>query len=176
MLWFSQTVLFIICTSTLDQDKITPFESVSQVITMCQTAFLKVKCVQIRFWMTDCMLWCHSANWRSDISVDAHNLLTSLWLYTLGCLPGKQGCNTKGNRMQINVDLRVGNNDTPLPMSKHQCLSIPVIVNLILKASPLKLVCWKCQWWCKCWIWVCVPRKEKSSYWLEINSISIFFH
>ncbi len=119
MLWFSQTVLFIICTITLDQDKITPFESVSLVITMCQTAFLKVKCVQIRFWMTHCMLWCHSSNWRSDIYVDAHKLLTSLWLYTLGCLPRKQGCNTKGNGMQINVDLRVGGNDTPLPMSKH---------------------------------------------------------
>lgn len=40
----------------------------------------------------------------------------------LGCLPGKQGCNTKGNRMQINVDLRVGAN------VKTLCLSIPVIV------------------------------------------------
>lgn len=45
--------------------------------------------------------------------------ITLTVFHTLGCLPGKQGCDTKGNRMQINVDLRVGGNDTPLPMSKH---------------------------------------------------------
>lgn len=39
--------------------------------------------------------------------------------HTLGCLPGKHSCNTKGNRGQINVDLEVGGNDMSSLMSKY---------------------------------------------------------